>query len=120
MIWDFIVSMLQTPDAQPDAYTWGAALLGHFAIGVALTAAVGWALGAWRGVLAVAIFYAIAWEGTQLALYGSTWTDSLIDATAVSCGAVVAAAAWRNHGHAIALALVVMSAIGATGVRKRR
>lgn len=120
MILDFIASMLQAPDAQPDAYTWGAALLGHFAIGVALTAAVGWVLGAWRGAVAVAIVYAIAWEGTQLALYGAAWTDSFIDATAVSCGAAVAAAAWRNHGRAIALALVVLSAIGATGVRKRR
>lgn len=120
MIWDFIASMLQTPDAQPDAYTWGAVLLGHFAIGVALTAAVGWALGAWRAAVAVAIVYAIGWEGAQIALYGSTWADSFIDATAVSCGAVVAAAAWRNCGGAIALALVILSAIGATGVRKRR
>lgn len=120
MIWDFLNEMLQTPDAQADAYTWAAALLGHFAIGVALTAAVGWALGAWRGAFAVAIVYALAWEGTQLALYGAAWTDGLVDATAVSCGAVVAAAAWRNCGGALALALAILSAIGATGVRKRR
>lgn len=120
MIWDFIASMLQTPDAQPDAYTWAAALLGHFAIGVALTAAIGWAVGAWRGAVAVAIVYAIAWEGAQIALYGAVWSDSVVDSLAVGSGAVLAAGAWRNKGGAVAAALAVTGAIGWFGVRKRR
>ena len=120
MIWDFIASMLQTPDAQPDAYTWAAALLGHFAIGVALTAAVGWALGAWRAVLAVAIVYAIGWEGAQIALYGSTWADSIVDSVAVASGSVVAVGAWRNSGPAVALSLSLLAAVGISGIRKRQ
>lgn len=120
MIWDFIASMLQTPDAQPDAYTWAAALLGHFALGVALTAAAGWALGAWRGAAVVTVAYLALWEGTQMALYGSSLSDSLVDAIAVSCGAVVAAGAWRNRGPAVVLSLGLLAAIGVSGIRKRQ
>lgn len=119
MIWDFIASMLQTPDAQADAYTWAAALLGHFAIGVALTAAAGWALGVWRGAAFICAAYALVWEGTQIAFFGSSWSDSFIDTLAVSCGAVVAAGAWRNKGVAVAVSLALMGAVGWSGVKKR-
>lgn len=119
MIWDFINSMLQTPDAQADAYTWAAALLGHFAIGVALTAALGWLLGAWRAVAFICATYTVGWEGMQIAIYGSSWLDSFIDALAVSCGAVVAAGAWRNKGLAVAASLALMGALGWFGVKRR-
>lgn len=119
MIWDFLNEMLQTPDAQQDAYTWAAALLGHFALGVALTAVVGWAVGAWRAVAFICASYAVVWEGTQIALHGSSWSDSFIDTLAVSCGAVVAAGAWRNKGVAVAVSLALMGAVGWSGVKKR-
>lgn len=120
MIWDLILDMLRSPDAQADAYVWGAALLGHFAIGVLATALVGWLAGAWRGAAIVAVGYLLLWEGTQLILYGAGIADNLVDAAAVACGAVVAAGAWRNRGVAVAAALALLAAIGVTGLRNRR
>lgn len=120
MIWDFVAELLRSPDAQASAYVWGAALLGHFAIGIALTAIVGWVAGAWRGVAIVSAGYLILWEGAQLSFFGGGVSDGLVDATAVACGAVVAAGAWRNRGAAVAAALGLLAAIGVRGVRKRR
>ena len=95
---DLIIEMLRSPDAQADAYTWGAALLGHFAIGLILTALIGWRAGAWRGALIASAAYLLIWEGVQVAAFGGGIADSLVDAAAVACGAVVAAGAWRNRG----------------------
>nr|WP_111300380.1 hypothetical protein [Paracoccus saliphilus] len=112
-----IRDMLRTPEAQLDPYIWGAALLGHFAIGVFLTALVGWRAGAWRGAAIVSVSYLLLWEGAQLAFFGGGLGDSLVDAAAVACGAVVAAAAWRNEGGAVAAALALLAAIGIRGRR---
>lgn len=97
MLWD----MLTAPDAQADAYTWGAALLGHFAIGLILTALVGWWTGAWRGALIVASGYAALWEGAQLLWFGGGIADGLVDAAAV------------------AAALMLLAAIGTVGIGRR-
>ncbi|RJE81265.1 hypothetical protein [Paracoccus sp. JM45] len=117
---EFLVWMFATPDAQTDPYSWGAVLLGHFAIGICLTAVAGWISGAWRGAIIVAVTYAIAWEGGQMLLAGSGIGDSAVDAAAVACGAIMAAGAWRNRGVAVGLAMLVLAAIGMTGVQARR
>ncbi|WP_304615828.1 hypothetical protein [Paracoccus sp. (in: a-proteobacteria)] len=129
---DLIREMMQTPDAQADAYTWGAALLGHFAIGVFLTALIGgafatvarWAdiprLTAWQAAAVASVAYAALWEGAQLAFFGAGLADCIVDAVAVLCGAVVAAGAWRNRGAAVALAFAILAAIGVAGVRRRK
>ena len=116
MLWD----MLTTPDAQLDAYTWGAALLGHFAIGVFLTAVIGWRAGAWRGAAIASFAYLLLWEGAQVIWFGGGIADGLVDASAVACGAVVAAGAWRNRGAAVGAALALLAAIGIHGTRSRR
>ena len=116
----FIRDMLRSPEAQPDAYIWAAALTGHFAVGIVLTALVGWRVGAWRGAAIVTLGYLMLWEGAQLAVFGGTTADGLVDGAAVACGAVVAAGAWRNKGAAVAGAIAVLSAIGVTGIRRRR
>ncbi|WP_411838668.1 hypothetical protein [Paracoccus sp. ME4] len=112
--------MLASPDAQQDAYTWGAALLGHAFVGVFLTALIGWRAGVWRGATIVAAGYLLIWEGVQVASFGGGIADSLVDAAAVTCGAVVAAGAWRNRGAAVAGALALLALMGIVGVRKRR
>lgn len=129
---DFIIDMLRSPDAQADDYTWGAALLGHFAIGLILTAAIGAAsyladryadvprLTAWQSALIVSAGYAALWEGVQIIWFGGGIADSLVDAAAVACGAVVAAGAWRNKGAAVVASLGLLAMIGVAGVRKRR
>lgn len=117
---EFLAWMFATPDAQLDPYAWGAALLGHFAIGVFLTAVVGWIAGAWRGAAFVIVGYALAWEGGQMLLAGSTLADSFIDALAVACGAVVAAGAWRQRGAAVGAAMAILALVGAKGIKERR
>lgn len=117
---DLIIDMLRSPEAQADAYTWGAALLGHFAIGLILTALIGWRAGAWRGALIVASGYAALWEGAQLLWFDGGIADGLVDAAAVACGAVAAAGAWRNRGAAVAAALALLAAVGTVGTGRRR
>lgn len=116
----FIRDMLRSPEAQPDAYIWAAALTGHFAVGIVLTAIVGWRAGAWRGAAIVSAAYLLLWEGAQIAFFGGGFADGLVDGAAVACGAVVAAAAWRNKGGAVAAALALLAAIGIHGIRRRR
>ncbi|WP_411838562.1 hypothetical protein [Paracoccus sp. ME4] len=119
-MWELLIFMLASPDAQSDAYTWGAALLGHAFVGVFLTALIGWRAGAWRGALIASAAYLLIWEGVQVAAFGGGVADSLVDAAAVACGAVVAAGAWRNRGVAVAGALALLVTIGAVGIGRRR
>lgn len=116
---DLLCEMFASPEAQPDPYVWGAALLGHFSIGIFLTAVIGWICGARRGALIVALAYLILWEGGQLVLAGSGLADSLADATAVACGAAVAAGAWRNRGAVVGLAMLILAILGTAGVTRR-
>lgn len=120
MIWQFILDMLRTPDAQESAHYWLATLIGHFGVGLFLTALLGWAAGVWRAAVIVSVVYLLAWEGAQLALYDADLSDSLVDAAGVACGAFVAAGAWRNRGAAVAAALSVMVAIGVSGIKRRK
>lgn len=129
---DFLAWMFATPDAQLDPYIWGAALLAHFSIGLALTAAVGGLsalldryadvpkLTVWQSAAIVIAGYSLAWEGGQMLLSGSALADSFVDALAVACGAVVAAGSWRQRGASVAAAMVVLALVGAKGVRTRR
>lgn len=124
---DLIREMLMAPEDHQDAYEWGAVLLSHFAIGLTLTALLagitallGRPVGVWRAAGIISLLYALLWEGTQIALYGATWADSLTDAAAVSLGAIAAAAAWRNRGGCVALALAALTAMGVRGVRARK
>lgn len=116
---ELLREMFATPEAQLDPYVWGAALLGHFSIGIFLTAIIGWICGAWRGALIVALAYLVIWEGGQMVLAGSGLADSLLDATAVACGAAVAAGAWRNRGVVVGLAMLILAIIGSAGVTRR-
>lgn len=54
-----------------------------------------------------------------MVLAGSGLADSLVDATAVACGAAVAAGAWRNRGALVGLAMLILAIIGSTGVTRR-
>lgn len=117
---DLLLEMLRTPEDQADAYVWGAALLGHFAIGLIATALVGTLTNPFTAAAIVSIAYAAAWEGSQMAFFGSTLSDSAIDALAVLCGALVAAGAWRNKGLVVACSMLVLSAVGVAGVHSRQ
>lgn len=137
-MFDFIRQMLVTPEAQPDAYTWGAALLGHFAIGVFLTGTVAAGSYAIKALLrrvlkfqmahlaaapsaaVAAAAYLLLWEGCQLAFHGATLADSLVDAAAVACGAAVAAGAWHNRGAVVAIAFAILAIIGVRGIKTRK
>lgn len=116
----FLGDLLRTPDAQADAYGWIAALLGHAFIGLCLAALIGWRAGAWRGAAIASVGYLLLWEGAQIAFFGGGVADGLVDAAAVTCGAIVAAGAWRNKGAAVVAALGLLAAIGVKGVRDRR
>lgn len=117
---DLIAEMFFAPEAHESAYDWASALLAHAMIGMALTAAFGWALGAWRGAVIVAFGYAALWEGGQLLFANADLLDSAIDALAVFCGAVIAAAAWRHHGRVVAAAMVLLTVTLWQGVARRK
>jgi predicted anti-sigma-YlaC factor YlaD len=116
---DLFYQMMQTPDAQNDPYVWAAALMGHFAIGVILTAIFCLIYGAWLGCFSVCVGYFSFWEGAQLMFFGSQPLDSVVDASAVACGSVLAAGAWRHKGYAIAGAVSILGAMGIIGVNRR-
>lgn len=117
---DFLLWMLRSPEAQVDAYGWGAVLLAHFAIGLVLTILLIWPLGARRAAWATIVVYCALWEGAQLAFYGASLSDSAVDALAVACGALVGAGLWTRRLVPTAAALALLAAIGLSGVRKRK
>ena len=117
---DLIAEMFFAPEAHESAYDWASALLSHAMIGMALTAVFGWVLGAWRGAAVVAFGYAFLWEGGQLLFANADLSDSAIDALAVLCGSMIAAAAWRHHGRAVAVAMVLLSVTLWQGVARRK
>jgi hypothetical protein len=117
---DFLLWMLRSPEAQVDAYGWGAVLLAHFAIGLVLTILLIWPLGARRAAWATIVVYCALWEGAQLAFYGASLSDSAVDALAVACGAFVASGLWLRRFAPLAAALALLAAIGIAGVRNRK
>lgn len=120
-MWDFIVGMIQTPDAQTtDPYLWLVVLLAHFVLGLFLTAALGLLMRLSRAVGVATLGYLILAEGPQLLWYGSSLSDSLLDTFAVLCGALVAYAAWENRGRLLGLVMALFFAVGWTGIRNRQ
>lgn len=117
---DLILEMWRTPEAQADAYTWAAALFGHFAIGVLGTAVIGWLLGAWRGAWFVSLAFLVFWEGGQILYHNGELLDGLVDAVAVAAGAFMAAGAWTHRAGIIGVAAFVLLGLGIAGVRRRK
>lgn len=126
---DLLRAMFATPEAQSDPYAWAAVLMGHWAIGAGLTALV-IALSpfpARRAAIAVSLAYLIGWEGGQLlaaALHGSVtraliW-DGLLDWTAVTLGAITAAAVWQHRRRVVAAAVAATIIILTAGTARRK
>lgn len=125
---DLIREMWATPDAQVDAYSWAAAMAGHWAIGAALgILLIGAGFRPWRAAGIISACYAIGWEIGQLAsaalrgilTTGLVW-DSMLDAVAVSLGTVAAASLWL-HRRVIAAATVAAAVVILTaGVSRRK
>lgn len=117
---ELLREMLATPEAQADAYTWAAVLMGHWAIGAALTVLL-------MAVLArplacatvVSLAYGILWEGAQLLAGGGAW-DGVLDWTAVTLGALTTAAVWQHRRRLAAGAVGAIVTVLAAGVRRRR
>ena len=116
-----IGEMFWTPEAQPDAYAWAAALLAHAALGAVLVAlACCLPLLRRHPVLVVALAYGLIWEGGQLLFAGAGLADSAVDWAAVTLGASAGRAAWSRQGRRLAAAITVMAVMLWAGVRRRR
>lgn len=101
MILDFLTDPLRTPDAQADAYTWGAALLG----------ALGWTSAGARFALAVTYW----WAKERGDLHrGGSLRDGLIDAAFVGVGA------FYDGSRAWPVAVICTVAFGAWLKERRR
>ena len=126
-----IRAMFATPEAQADPYVWAAALMGHWAIGAGLAAVVVaiWMRGAWASAAWTSIAYLVGWEGSQL--FGAAWDlsvavttlllwDSILDWTAVTLGAITAAALWQHRRRIISAAVAATALILTAGVGRRK
>ena len=126
-----IHAMFGAPEAQGDPYVWAAALMGHWAIGAGLTALIMaiWMRGAWASAAWTSIAYLVGWEGGQL--FGAAWDlsvavttlllwDSILDWTAVTLGAITAAALWQHRSRIIAAAVAATVFILTAGVGRRK
>lgn len=115
-----LISDLLTPESQADPYVWGAVMLSHAGIGAAL-----WVIlrcperRPWWCVLLAMIVYAV-FEAMQAVLAGTflLW-DSLLDWSAVSLGAVLAASLWQRSITFARLAILAVFVIVAIGARGR-
>lgn len=123
-----IRAMFVTPEAQSDPYVWAAALAGHWAIGAGLAGLVMalWPRSVWPAVTVLSIAYLVGWEGGQLiaaAPHGLSralvW-DGILDWTAVTLGATIAAALWQHRRRIIAGAVAVTVVILTAGVGRRK
>lgn len=123
---------LLTPEAHAGAYEWATVLLAHFALGGYATACLAfvfhWMVPPSRrphgqfalGTLltALAALYGAGWEGLAQG-YGAGLADAAVDTVAVVCGGVAAWAAWHRRARLIGVALSIMAAVAAIGIRKR-
>ena len=123
---------LLTPEAHAGTYEWAAVLLAHFALGGYATACLAYvsrwmipsshrlhgqfALGTLLATLAT--LYGVVWEGLVQG-YGAGLMDAAVDTIAVICGGVAAWAAWHQRARLIGVALSIMAAVAAIGIRKR-
>lgn len=125
-----IQAMFATPEAQADPYVWAAALMGHWAIGAGLAAwfTVIWPRGVWSAVEVLSMAYLVGWEGGQLIAAagpqgGLSWAlvwDGVLDWTAVTLGAITAAALWQHRRRIIAAAVAATVFILTAGVGRRK
>lgn len=125
-----IQAMFATPEAQADPYVWAAALMGHWAIGAGLAAwfTVIWPRGVWSAVEVLSMAYLVGWEGGQLIAAagpqgGLSWAlvwDGVLDWTAVTLGAITAAALWQHRRRIIAVAVAATVFILTAGVGRRK
>ncbi|PZO64610.1 MAG: hypothetical protein DI498_11030 [Paracoccus denitrificans] len=112
--------MFTTPEAQSDPYVWAAALAGHWAIGAGLTALLmALPFRAFFCAALVSAIYGVLWEGGQLVGGGGIW-DGLLDWSAVSLGAVTAAALWQRKAAIAAGAVGITTLLLRVGLRRRR
>lgn len=98
----FIAGMLRTPEAQRDPHVWGAVLIAHAFICLALAALLPW----W---MAVAIYS--AWEAVQWAFFSAEPWDCSLDWSGGMLGVCVAVALQTGTspaGPILALAVVLM------------
>lgn len=121
---ELLRAMFATPEAQADAYTWAAVLMGHWALGAALSVLViaVWARSPWSRATMLSIAYAAGWEGGQL--WGAAiedqltlallW-DSVVDWIAVTLGALTIAAVWQHRSRLAVAAIGAISMVLATG-----
>ena len=117
---DLIREMLATPEAQADAYTWAAVLMGHWAIGAALTVLLMALLARPRACAAlVSAGYGLAWEGAQLLAGGNAW-DGVLDWTAVTLGAITVAAVWQHRRRLAAGVVGAAAAVLTASVARRK
>lgn len=117
---ELLRQMFAAPEAQADPYTWAAALLGHWAIGAALVVLALAAARPATAATAVSVAYGLLWEGGQLLLAGAAPWDSALDWTAVTLGAITAAATWQHRRRLSAAAIAAVVVILTAGVGKRR
>lgn len=128
---DLLRAMFSTPEAQPDPYVWAAALMGHWAVGAALTALVMaiWQRGAWASAAMLSVAYLVGWEGGQLV--GAAWDlsvaittpllwDCVLDWIAVTLGAVTAAAIWQHRRRIIGVTVAATVIILTAGLGRRK
>lgn len=116
-----IREMFWSPEAQPDAYAWGAVLLAHAALGAVLVAlACCLPLLRRHPVLAVSLAYGLIWEGGQLLLAGGGLADGALDWAAVTLGVIAGRAAWSQQGRRLAAAIAVVAVMFWAGVKRRR
>lgn len=125
-----IRAMFATPEAQSDPYVWAAALAGHWAIGAGLAGLVMAILprGVWSAVAMLSMAYLVGWEGGQLiaaagpqrGLSRALVWDGILDWTAVTLGAITAAALWQHRRRIIAAAVAATVVILTAGVGRRK
>ena len=116
-----MIRELLTPEAQADAYVWAAVLLAHAGIGVALWVLCMAYTGHMRGSAVLsALLYAV-FELVQADISGSLliW-DSLLDWSAVTLGAVLAAGLWGGSLRPARAAVLALGIIAAAGAWVRR
>ena len=113
-------AMFATPEAQANAYTWAAVLMGHWAIGAALTVLLMAVL--LRPLTCAALVsatYGLIWEGGQLLAGGGAW-DGIADWTTVTLGALTIAAVWQHRRRLAAGAIGAIVTVLAAGIRRRK
>ena len=118
---------LTTPTDHAGAYEWAAVLLAHGLIGLALVAIVAALMDATDMIndagrtawVAVALGYALMWEGAVQRL-GAGLGDAAVDSAAVALGGALGLLAWHRNGMGIAVTMTMFAAFAWNGIRRRK